>query len=86
MKRVPKLTTDAEAEAFLERDLSNLDYGDFKPVRFEFQKKAARVNMRLPEPLLEAVKRRAASRGIPYQRFIREALEEAVVGKGADRG
>jgi predicted DNA binding CopG/RHH family protein len=37
--------------------------------------------MRLPEPLLEAVKKRAASRGIPYRRFIREALEDAVTGK-----
>jgi predicted DNA binding CopG/RHH family protein len=54
-------------------------------VRFEFQKKAARVNMRLPEPLLDAVKKRAASRGIPYQRFIREALEDAVATKAADR-
>jgi predicted DNA binding CopG/RHH family protein len=28
--------------------------------------------------LLEAVKNRAKARGIPYQRFIREALESAV--------
>jgi predicted DNA binding CopG/RHH family protein len=55
-------------------------------MRFEFHNKAARVNMRLPEPLLEAVKRRAASRGIPYQRFIREALEDAVAAKAAHRG
>jgi predicted DNA binding CopG/RHH family protein len=37
--------------------------------------------MRLPEPLLEAVKARAKARGIPYQRFIREALEQAVARK-----
>jgi predicted DNA binding CopG/RHH family protein len=79
------LTSDAEAEAFLEQDLSNLDFGAFRPVRFEFQKKAARVNMRLPEPLLEAVKRLAALRGIPYQRFIREALEEAVAPRAGGR-
>ena len=85
-RRVPKLTTDIEAETFLEQDLSDLDFGQFKPVRFEFHKKAARVNMRLPEPLLEAVKKRAASRGIPYQRFIREALEDAVTAKAAHRG
>jgi predicted DNA binding CopG/RHH family protein len=83
-QRVPELTSDAEAEAFLEQDLSDLDFGAFTPVRFEFQKKAARVNMRLPQPLLDAVKRRAALRGIPYQRFIREALE-AAVGSKADR-
>ena len=34
--------------------------------------------MHLPKPLLAAVKARAKARGIPYQRFIREALEQAV--------
>lgn len=83
MKRVPELTSDAEAEAFLDQDLSDLDFGAFAPVRFEFQRKTARVNMRLPQPLLEAVKQRAALRNIPYQRFIREALEAAVGPKKA---
>ena len=37
MKRpVPRMTTDAEAEAFLESDLSDVDFAQFKPVRFEF--------------------------------------------------
>ena len=76
--RVPKLTTDAEAEAFLDQDLSDLDFSQFKPTRFEFGRKDARVNMRLPQPLLEAVKTRALARGVPYQRYIREALEAAV--------
>jgi predicted DNA binding CopG/RHH family protein len=39
------------------------------------------VNMRLPEPLPEAVKHRARARGIPYQRIIREALEHAVMAR-----
>lgn len=77
-KKVPRLRSDEDAEAFLESDLSNLDYAQFKPVRFEFEKKTARINMRLPQPLLEAVKRRATARKIPYQRFIREVLERAV--------
>jgi predicted DNA binding CopG/RHH family protein len=34
--------------------------------------------MRLPAPLMEALKARAAERGIPYQRLIREAIERAV--------
>jgi predicted DNA binding CopG/RHH family protein len=50
-------------------------------VRFEFARKDARVNMRLPQPLLAAVKERAKARGIPYQRFIHEALEQAVATK-----
>jgi predicted DNA binding CopG/RHH family protein len=28
MKKVPKLTTEEEAEAFLEQDLSDLDFSD----------------------------------------------------------
>jgi predicted DNA binding CopG/RHH family protein len=47
-------------------------------VRFEFQPKDQRVNMRLPRPLLDAVKATAAKAGVPYQRFIRRALEDAV--------
>jgi predicted DNA binding CopG/RHH family protein len=77
-RKVPRLTTDEEAEAFLEQDLSDLDFSQFKPARFEFEKKAARINMRVPQPLLDAVKERAQARGIPYTRFIREALEREV--------
>jgi predicted DNA binding CopG/RHH family protein len=72
------MTADEEAEAFLDEDLSDLDFSQFKRVHFEFAKKTAQVNMRLPEALLEAVKKRSAQRGIPYTRFIREALEEAM--------
>jgi len=78
LRQVPKMTTDEEAEAFLEQDLSDLDFSQFKRVHFEFAKKTAQVNMRLPEALLEAVKARSVARGIPYTRFIREALEQAI--------
>jgi predicted DNA binding CopG/RHH family protein len=78
------MTTDGEAETFLEQDLSDLDFSQFKPVKFEFQAKAARLNMRLPLPLLDAVKARAKARGVPYTRFIREVLEQATTVK-ADR-
>lgn len=47
-------------------------------VRFEFQPKTERVNMRLPRSLLDAVKASAAKAGVPYQRFIRQALETAI--------
>jgi predicted DNA binding CopG/RHH family protein len=81
MKRVPKMTSDDEAERFLDQDLSDLDFSQFKPARFEFQAKDAQINMRLPSSLLAAVKQKAKRAGIPYQRFIREALERAVAGK-----
>jgi predicted DNA binding CopG/RHH family protein len=37
-KKVPRLKTDKQAEAFLTQDLSELDYSQFKPARFEFEK------------------------------------------------
>ena len=77
-KKVPRLKTDKEAEAFLAQDLSNLDFSQFKPARFEFEKKDDQINMRVPKPLLAAVKARAKARGIPYTRFIRETLERAM--------
>ena len=46
MKKVPRMTTDKDAEDFLEQDLSDLDFSQFQPVRFEFAAKAARLNMR----------------------------------------
>ena len=75
MKKVPEFKTDAEAEAFLDQDLSDLDFSQFKPTRFEFERKAGRLNMRLPEALLDAVKTRARQRGIPFTRYIRELIE-----------
>jgi len=80
-KRVPKLKSDKEAETFLDQDLSGLDFSQFKRVHFEFEKKTARLNMRLPQALLDAVKKRATTRKIPYQRLIREALERAVASQ-----
>ncbi len=78
-KKIPTFETDAQAEAFVAKaDLTRYDLSGLVPTRFEFERKDARVNMRLPEPLLRAVKRRAAQRGIPYQRLIREALEKAL--------
>jgi predicted DNA binding CopG/RHH family protein len=69
------MTTDAEAEAFLDQDLSDLDFSQFRRITWEAEPKTARVNMRLPEALMVALKARAEARGIPYQRLIREALE-----------
>lgn len=79
LKTIPPLTNDEDAERFVEEaDLTEYDLTGFETVRFEVQPKSARVNMRLPEPLLQAVKARAKARGIPYQRFIREAIERAL--------
>jgi len=77
-RKVPRLKTDKEGEAFLARDLSDLDFSQFKSARFEFEKKDEQINMRIPRGLLEALKARAKARGIPYTRFIRETLERAM--------
>ena len=78
MKKVPTLTSDKDAEDFLEQDLSDLDFSQFRKINWEARPKTARVNMRLPEGLMEAVKAKAAQQGIPYQRLIREAIEREV--------
>lgn len=81
-KKLPKLDSDEAAEAFVANsDLTEYDLSGMKIVRFEFQPKTERVNMRLPRPLLDAVKASAKKAGIPYQRFIRQALEAAVIGR-----
>ena len=77
-KKVPRLMTDQAAEQFLDQDLSDLDYSQFRRVHFEFAKKDKQINMRLPASLLAALKAKARERGIPYTRLIREALERAI--------
>ncbi len=77
-RKVPDFKTDAEAENFLDQDLSDLDFTQFKPVRFEFEMKSAQLNMRVPQPLLDAVKHRAKARGIPYTRYIRHLMEQDI--------
>ena len=80
-RKVPVLRTDEEAEAFLMQDLSDLDFSQFKRMHFEFEKKEAQVNLRVPEGLLDAVKDRAKAQGIPYTRYIRLLMERDIAAK-----
>ncbi|HUC62380.1 MAG TPA: BrnA antitoxin family protein [Alphaproteobacteria bacterium] len=85
-KKIPAFKSDAEAERFVDTaDLSAYDLSGLVPVRYEFEKKSEQLNMRLPKSLLEAVKKRSSARGIPYTRFIREALEVALARSGKPR-
>jgi predicted DNA binding CopG/RHH family protein len=78
-KRIPTFKTDKEAEDFVATaDLSEFDLSGGQVMRFEMKRKDNTVNLRLPEQLLDAVRERATSAGVPYQRFIRMALERAV--------
>ena len=75
-KKVPRFKTDQEAEQFLERDLTDyLNLKQFTPITFELLPKTRQVNLRFSEPLLNAVRQRAAQEGISYQKFIRRAVE-----------
>jgi predicted DNA binding CopG/RHH family protein len=79
LAKLPRLKSDAEAVRFVaDSDLTQYALSALKPTRFEFAPKEARINMRLPGELLSAVKRAAKRRGVPYQRFIRQTLEEAL--------
>lgn len=78
-KSMPSLSSDADAERFVETsDLSQYDLSDFKPMRFEIEPKSASLNMRLPQTLLDALKRKAQAKGIPYTRYVRMLLENDV--------
>lgn len=78
-KPVPSFATDQEAEDFLgNAALTDYNLSGGQVVRFEPRPKDKSVNLRLPAALLDAVRGQAAKAGIPYQRFIRMALERAV--------
>jgi len=78
-KQFPKLRTDEAAESFVdEADLTQYDLSGMKPVSFEFQPKDKSITMRLPETLFEAIKEETERSGVPYQRFIRQMLENAL--------
>lgn len=80
-KKIPTFKSDREAEAFVaSADLSHYDLSGAQLVRFELKRKDRSINLRLSGELLLAVRRKARSQGVPYQRFIRAALERAVHG------
>lgn len=78
-KPIPTFRTDKEAEDFVaQADLSEYDLSEGQFVRFEMRPKDKAVSLRLPETLLEAVRGEAKREGVPYQRFIRMAIERAL--------
>jgi predicted DNA binding CopG/RHH family protein len=78
-KKIPTFETDEAAEDFVATaDLSEFDLSCAQLVRFELKRKDKSINLRLPESLLDAVREQAEKDGVPYQRFIRLALEQAL--------
>ncbi len=51
-----RVDTDEEAERFVATaDLAAYDFSGFQPRRFEFEPKAAQINMRVPQSLIDAL-------------------------------
>jgi len=81
-KKIPSFKSDREAARFVATaDLSRYDLSGAQLVRFELKRKDRSINLRLSDALLSAVRRKARRQGVPYQRFIRVALERAVQAK-----
>ena len=75
----PTLPDDEAAEDFVARaDLSEYDWSKAEPVRYEFEKKAAALNMRIPQSLLDALKTKAAAKGVPFTRYVRMLIEQDI--------
>jgi predicted DNA binding CopG/RHH family protein len=80
--KIPAFRSDAEAERFVATaDLTKFDLSSAQLVRFEMKPKDKSINLRMPLSLFEAVREEARKAGIPYQRFIRLKLEQAVSPK-----
>lgn len=78
-RKLPSVKTDRRAAAVIEHaKLTDYDLSAMQPMRFEFAPKEARLNMRMSAKLLMAIKVAANQAGVPYQRFIRHALEQAI--------
>lgn len=80
-KPLPVFETDEEARQFTDTaDLSEYDLSGFKPLSdFAFaQKKDARLEMRISQTELDALKIEAKRRGIPHSRLARIMIEQGL--------
>jgi predicted DNA binding CopG/RHH family protein len=84
LKPMPHHFTDEDADKFLEEEsLADYDLSGFKPMRFEFAKKEARLELRLPSDQLIALKAAAQKMGIPHTRLVRQFITEGLMKKSA---
>ncbi|KAA6205105.1 MAG: hypothetical protein DU429_02260 [Candidatus Tokpelaia sp.] len=81
-KPFPVFHSDEEAEHFVDTaDLSEYDFSGGRFVHYEFRKKDASLNMKLPAQLAEEGKAKARAAGIPFSRYIRLLLEADIKRK-----
>jgi predicted DNA binding CopG/RHH family protein len=78
-KRLPKLKNDKDVRKLLARDLTEyLNADNLAALTFEFAPKSKVVNLRMSEGLYQAVQEASQRQGVPYQKYIRQALEESL--------
>ena len=78
-RRLPKLNSDEDLEKAIKKDLSPyLDPENLQRTTFEFAPKSKVMNLRISPELFFAIKKASLQRGIPYQRYVREALEASI--------
>lgn len=77
---IPKFKNeDEERDFWSEIDLSEyFEPEDFKNARFPKLNKTRLISIRLPEELLEDVKKAAKKNDVPYQSFIKIILAERI--------
>ncbi len=79
VKQLNSLNTDQAAiDEVANIDLSEHDLSQFKPVAFEFKKKSARLELRIPEEQLASLKILAKRQGIPHTRLVRQFIEQGM--------
>jgi len=85
VKKLPDITSDEELAAFMEGDLSEyLTPEALRPMQFTFTPsledlpKTENVHVRFSKQLLQAVKAKAASKGVSYQKYIRRVIETSL--------
>lgn len=88
-KPLPPLKSDEDAERFVaDADLSEYDLSSFKPLSsYAFaKKKDARLEMRIAQAELDALKIEADKRGIPHSRLARIFIEQGLRLLTEERG
>lgn len=76
-KKLQKITTDKQAKEILNEDLSDyLSRDNFKRTTFEFMPKDKSITIRISDSLLTSLQAIAEKQGVPYQRVIRQVIEE----------
>lgn len=81
-KTIPHFSSDEEMEHFVETaDLSEYDLSVFKPMNLVLRRKDARVNMRMPQAMLNSMKIAAAEDGVPYQSLLRDFIERGLAAR-----